>query len=263
MTGHDEHEDEYSDEFVRVLELVWGEGFLSPGGADEVARALDGVDIAGKSVLDVGCGVGGVDIALVRDHGAASVLGIDIKQPVIDHAVARAEREGLSDRITYQKVTPGPFPFADERFDVVFSKDAMIHIPDKPALFADVYRVLRPGGFFSGSDWMRGDDEPATPELENWLERLGLTLEFESQARYQAALETAGFEDVTLVDRRDWAREKLRDDYEQLAGAKHEALRAAAGDEADNYVKLWHAGWQTAVVGQLAPGHLRGFKAAD
>lgn len=260
MTDHQEHEDEYTDEFVQTLELIWGDGFLSPGGAAEVAMALDGVDIAAKSVLDVGCGVGGVDIALVRNHGAASVLGIDIEQPLIDRCVARAAREGLSDRVTYQKVTPGRLPFDDESFDVVFSKDAMIHIPDKLALFADVYRVLRPGGVFSGSDWMRGDDEPATPELTLWLELLDLAPEFESQDRYQSALVTAGFENVVLVDRRDWARDTLRDDYEQLAGAKNEALRAAAGDDADHFVNLWHAGWQAAVVSQLAPGHLRGFK---
>ncbi|MFP6745306.1 MAG: methyltransferase domain-containing protein [Alphaproteobacteria bacterium] len=242
MTDQQEHEDEYTDEFVQTLELIWGEGFLSPGGADEVAMALDGVDIAGKSVLDVGCGVGGVDIALVRNHGAASVHGIDIEQPLIDSAVARAAREGLSDRITYQKVTPGRFPFADESFDLVFSKDAMIHIPDKPALFADVNRVRRPGGFFSGSDWMRGDEEAATPELERWIELLGLALEFESQDRYQAALTTAGFDKVSLVDRREWARDTLRDDCEQLAGAKNAALRANTGDDADHYVNLWNAG---------------------
>lgn len=262
MTGHDEHEIEYDDNFVHALELVWGEGFLSPGGAGEVAKALEGVDIAGKSVLDVGSGVGGVDIALVRDHGAASVLGIDVEQPVIDRAIARAEREGLSDRITYRKVTPGPFPLDDESFDVVFSKDAMIHIPDKAALFTEVFRVLRPGGFFSGSDWMRGNEEPATPEMTRWLEVVGLTFGLKSQAQYKAALVGAGFENVTLLDRRDWAREVLRDDYEQLADAKHEALRAGVGDEADKYVEIWHAAWQTAVVGQLAPGHLRGFKPA-
>ncbi len=100
----------------------------------------------------------------------------------------------------------------------------------------------------------------ATPELERWIELLGLVLEFESQDRYQAALTTAGFDKVSLVDRREWARDTFRDDCEQLAGAKNTALRATAGDDADHYVNLWNAGWQKAVVGQLAPGHLRGFK---
>ena len=76
----------------------------------------------------------------------------------------------------------------------MFSMDAMIHISDKAALFAEVYRVLRPGGFFSGCDWMRANEEPATPELERWLEIVGLTFELEPQEQYQAALEEAGFD---------------------------------------------------------------------
>jgi len=41
----------YTDEFVDRLEVLWGEGFLSPGGADEVREIVKGIDLAGKSVL--------------------------------------------------------------------------------------------------------------------------------------------------------------------------------------------------------------------
>ena len=54
MSSH-EHEDEYTDNYVGALELVWGDGFLSPGGKDELALFLEGLDISGKEVLDVGC----------------------------------------------------------------------------------------------------------------------------------------------------------------------------------------------------------------
>ena len=43
------------------------------------------------------------------------------------------------------------------------------------------------------------------------------------------------------VIRSDWIREVLREDYENLAHAKHEALRAGVGDEADKYVQIWHS----------------------
>ena len=46
-----EHEDEYSDSLIDFLEVVWGEGYLSPGGAEEVSRILEGVDISGKELL--------------------------------------------------------------------------------------------------------------------------------------------------------------------------------------------------------------------
>jgi hypothetical protein len=41
------------------LEMIWGDGFMSPGGPDEVMRIVAGHDIAGCSVLDIGCGLGG------------------------------------------------------------------------------------------------------------------------------------------------------------------------------------------------------------
>ena len=74
MVEHDEHESEYSDDLIARLGLLWGDGFLSPGGAAEVAIVLEGVDVAGRHVLDVGCGLGVIDVLLVREHGAQSVL---------------------------------------------------------------------------------------------------------------------------------------------------------------------------------------------
>src|SRR5690606_11951053 len=65
----------YDDRDTAFLEALWGEGYLSPGGAEEVARVLDGVDLAGKAVLDIGCGTGAITLSLARDHGAAHVTG--------------------------------------------------------------------------------------------------------------------------------------------------------------------------------------------
>lgn len=47
---------EYDDQLTVFLEAVWGEGFMSPGGTDEVDRYLTDIDLAGRSVLDIGCG---------------------------------------------------------------------------------------------------------------------------------------------------------------------------------------------------------------
>ena len=45
-------------------------------------------------------------------------------------------------------------PFAEESFDVVFSKDAIIHVADKRLLAAEIHRVLKSGGIFAASDWV-------------------------------------------------------------------------------------------------------------
>lgn len=90
-------------------------------------------DLAGRSVLDIGCGAGGIDVALVQVHGAGYVTGIDVEDPVIDHARALIAGAGLSTSIGLCKVAPGPLPLAPGSFDVVFSKDAMLRGADGAA----------------------------------------------------------------------------------------------------------------------------------
>ncbi len=122
MSGHEG--ELYGDDLIGMLEVVWGEGFLSPGGPDEVDRVVAGAPIAGARVLDIGCGVGGVDRHLVVAHGAAHVTGIDVEDTVLATARQRAARDGLDDRLEFVRVEPGPLPFDDACFDVVFSKDS-------------------------------------------------------------------------------------------------------------------------------------------
>ena len=141
--------DLYPEPVIGFLEMLWGTGWLSPGGPDELARLLEGEDLAGRHVLDIGCGAGGIDCLLVSQYGAARVTGIDVEQPVLDTAARRARDAGVADKVELVLVSPRPLPFADPSFDVVFSKDSIVHIPDKPALAREVYRVLKPGGVFT------------------------------------------------------------------------------------------------------------------
>ena len=69
---------EYDDGMQALLQIIWGADFLSPGGGEEVARLLEGSDIAGCALLDIGCGLGAIDELLVRDYRAASVVGVDV-----------------------------------------------------------------------------------------------------------------------------------------------------------------------------------------
>ena len=256
-----EHENEYTDDFVDAMELIWGEGFLSPGGKDELALFLEGIELSGRSVLDVGCGIGGCDMALVTDFGAGHVLGIDIEQPLVDRATARAADAGLSDRLSFRRVDPGPFPLENESFDVVFSKDAMIHIEDKHALFREVFRVLRPGGRFIASDWMRRDEEKPGPEIQRWLDIVGLTFGQHSPPYYLDALEEAGFVEVAHTDRNAFLRRRLKADHDMMTGhAREELVRRTGTAMADHYTEVWHAALKAAECGELRAGHLRGTK---
>ena len=82
--------------------------------------------------------------------------------------------------------------------DLLFTKEALCHIDDKASVFADYYRVLRPGGEFVGSDWMTGGEVTTASEAyRTWEEQLrsaGLTFIFKSIESHRQDLEAAGFE---------------------------------------------------------------------
>ena len=135
-------------------------------------------------VLDIGCGSGGITLHMVEKHGAGHATGFDVELPVIEAAQARATKRGLSGRATFVHAPPGPLPFADAAFDMVFSKDALLHVPDKDALFAEIFRVLKPGGVFAASNWMIAHDGEPSPEMKDYIAAEGLSFAMASPARY-------------------------------------------------------------------------------
>jgi SAM-dependent methyltransferase len=251
----------YHDDLIGLLELVWGEGFLSPGGPDEVDRVVAGLELAGRRLLDIGCGVGGVDRHLVRAHDVGHITGIDVEATVIRTARERAEREGLGDRITFVQVAPGPLAFDDGSFDVVFSKDSIVHIADKGALAADVFRVLRSGGWFAASDWLIGHDGAPTPEMQAYLAAEGLDFGMASPTRYREALEGAGFVDVTITGRHEWYLDVARHELAQMSGPWYApAVERFGRDFVDHNIEIWTAMLVVLGTGEHRPTHLRARK---
>lgn len=249
----------YHADLIGMLELVWGEGFLSPGGPDEIDRMLEGVSLAGRRVLDIGCGVGGVDRHLVVAHDAAHVTGIDVEATVLDLARRRAERDGLDERLEFVQVEPGPLPFADGSFDVVVSKDSIVHIPDKFALAAEVRRVLRPGGWFVASDWLIGHDGEPSPEMRAYIAAEGLDFGMASPARYEEALRAAAFTDVRLASRHEWYVDVARAELARMSGELYEPAVARFGREfVDHNVEIWSKMLVVLAKGEHRPTHLRG-----
>jgi ubiquinone/menaquinone biosynthesis C-methylase UbiE len=264
MTHGQTAEPEYDDVAIRFLEALWGEGYLSPGGPEEVDRVLEGLPLAGKSVLDIGCGAGGIALHLVEHHDAGHVTGFDIEEPVIFRARERAAAKRFSHRTTFVQAPPGGLPFTDACFDVVFSKDALLHVPDKDALFADIFRVLRPGGVFAASDWLISHDGEPSADMKAYVAAEGLSFAMASPERYRLAMRRAGFSDVKTADRNPWYREVARQELAKLKGALHARAVAAVGED---YVRknicTWEAMQKVLDSGEHRPTHLRGRKPAD
>src|SRR3546814_6650839 len=67
-------------------------------------------------------------------------------------------RTGLADRVSFQQGDALAMPFADGSFDVVWTQHAAMNIADKARLYAEIHRVLRPGGRLALNDILAGPD---------------------------------------------------------------------------------------------------------
>ena len=252
---------EYDVGMLALLQAIWGDGFLSPGGAEEIARVLEGSDIGGCRVLDIGCGLGAVDELLVTRHGASSVVGIDIDPALLEDMRGRIERAGLADRISGIKVDPGPLPFEAAAFDVVFSKDSMVQIPDKPALFAEILRVLKPAGRFIASDWLRGGTGAYSPEMMEYFRLEGIAYNMVTLDESAAALRAAGFVGVEIRDRNAWYLGLARRELESMEGDLKPTLLTRIGPaRTQHFLDNWRQLVLVLERGELRPGHLRASK---
>jgi SAM-dependent methyltransferase len=262
-TGQPSIAGEYDASMQAFLQLVWGDGFLSPGGSEEVARLLEGCDIRGCHVLDIGCGLGAVDELLVSRHGADSVVGVDVDPALLRQMDTRIARAGLTGRIRGQQVEPGPLPFASSSFDVVFSKDSLVQIPDKSALFSEVTRVLRPGGRFIASDWLRGGPGEYSAEMLEFFRLEGIAYNMASLAESLEALRAAGFAEIEGHDRNAWYLDLAKRELAAMEGAlKPVMLDKIGAERSEHFIANWRQLVLVLTRGELRPTDLKAVRSA-
>jgi ubiquinone/menaquinone biosynthesis C-methylase UbiE len=146
-----------------------------------------------SAVLDLGSGIGG-PARLFADRFGATVTGVDLTPEFVEVATDLTARTGLADRVSFVLGSALDLPFGDGRFDVATMLHVGMNIADKPEVFAEVARVLKPEGIFAVYDIMAvGAGEPnfplpwaATPDISFVLTPVGYTEE----------LQEAGFEIV-------------------------------------------------------------------
>jgi cyclopropane fatty-acyl-phospholipid synthase-like methyltransferase len=166
--------------------------------------------VAGLQVLDIACGFGGTLRTLAKLGCRAK--GIDISENCVDQSRKGNAQAGLTDRI---EVSVGDFHSIDSApntWDAVVCQEAIIHSPNRPKVFAEVHRVLRPGGVFAFSDILTGEQADVS-KVEAAFARIGASADA-TIGSYLKMAGDAGFKFLYHEERLG----DIRTHYDQLAG---------------------------------------------
>ncbi len=213
----------YYDMVTDFYEIGWGPSFhFAPMAAgeshhDAIMRHEHGLALqAGirheHQVLDVGCGVGGPMRNIARLTGA-HIVGLNNNTYQIERAELHNRRYGLDGQC---ELVHGDFfsmPFSDERFDVVYDLETTCHAsPRRIDAFAEIFRVLKPGGLFATFQWCMTDRYiPGNPEHEHIkyeIQKGNALNDIDATDTALAALQQVGFR---ILEAKDYAKTGDRD----------------------------------------------------
>ena len=165
--------------------------------------------LAGRDVLEVSCGRGGGANFVSRTFEPQRYLGVDLSEENVGLARTRAARSGL----TFDVGNAEQLDLPEESFDVVINIEASHLYDDRGRFFAEVLRVLRPGGYFCYTDGCWADDDCTEELLDagfDLLERLEITSNVLHALRKDSARRTALFDAMT--------NRELREEYKHWGG---------------------------------------------
>jgi arsenite methyltransferase len=151
----------------------------------------------GETVLDLGSG-GGIDVLLSarRVGPSGKAYGVDMTDEMLNLARAN-QRNSEVENVEFLKGTIEDMPLPDDSVDVVISNCVINLSADKPSVFREAARVLRPGGRFAVTDIVAdpGTSDEVRRDMAQWTSCIAGAL---TEDEFGAELEAAGFEDVEI-----------------------------------------------------------------
>jgi phosphoethanolamine N-methyltransferase len=232
-----DNQGQYSRNSILRYEKIFGKHYISTGGhetTENLCRRLAGSLLPGVRVLDVGSGIGGAAFHLARAFGAR-VTGIDLAEEMVAIALEHAAQLGLSDEVNFilGDILDTPFP---EKFDIIWTRDALMHIRDKARLFSRLHGLLADEGRIVITDYARGKT-PASPAFEDYIIKTGYHVVEPDQ--YGQLLRTAGFKDVIVDDATNTFVDILRRESKRLVDHRADFLSAFSEEDLNYLVDRW------------------------
>jgi phosphoethanolamine N-methyltransferase len=232
---------QYTLNGVKRYEWIFGETWLSSGGAQTTDVVLSRIQITpGSRVLDMGSGIGGHSFHLAEKFNC-KVLGIDLSR----NMVAVAE-DHLNRRPHLQKLVEFELRDAtklsdleENSFDVIYSRDTLLHIEDKANLFSNFFKWLKPGGQIIFTEYGRGDKSDYTAEFKAYVAQRQYHLL--TVQEYEKVLQAAGFQDI---EAEDWTlawKDSLQRELKKLTTQKEDFLSQFSQKDYDDLFNGWTA----------------------
>ncbi len=180
---------------------------------------------AGEAVLDLGSGAGMDAFLAAREVGPSGrVIGVDMTPDMVDKARENARKAGVAN-VDFRLGEIERLPVADASVDLIISNCVINLSTDKPAVFAEAFRVLKPGGRLVVSDLVL--KRPLSDDVRQSVEAyVGCVAGAALQTEYLAMMREAGFEDVRTVEERSYGDADLFGGYEWLREAARSVVSA-------------------------------------
>jgi SAM-dependent methyltransferase len=161
-------------------------------------RLADLVGFTGtERVLDVGSGLGGPSRFLTWRYGC-QVSGVDLTAEFVRVAETLTQLTGLVGRVDYRQGSALDLPFEDMSFDVAWSQNVAMNIADRGRFYAEMHRVLKPGGKLGLQEVAAGPGGAPHYPVQ-WARTPGISFLYSQQAT-RAKLEMAGFRVLVWQD---------------------------------------------------------------
>ncbi|GMP62750.1 hypothetical protein CsSME_00024730 [Camellia sinensis var. sinensis] len=271
---------EFYDESSGLWENIWGDhmhhGFYDPNAASttttdsllsdhrsaQIRMIEEALRFAGvpenpmkrpKSIVDVGCGIGGSSRYLARKY-EAQCQGITLSPVQAQMAEGLAASQGLVNKVSFQVADALNQPFPDAQFDLVWSMESGEHMPDKAKFVNELARVAAPGGTIIIVTWCHRDlspsEESLRPDETALLKKICDAYYLPawcSTSDYVKLLQSLSLEDIKAED---WS--------EHVAPFWPAVIRSAL--TWNGFISLLRSGWKTIKGALVMPLMIQGYR---